>query len=123
MVATKRHCGLIAMVTVGDEQLLILHQFHDARDWQELPHPMERVDLAEWIAVQHEDGLEMRMGVLEQLHAILLRTRQRLLMTKHDACGVLLHLPEREEALAYQPLASVWHDELLEVREHSRLGI
>ena len=81
------------------------------------------VDGARRIGVQHEDRFEVSVRVLEQFHAVLLRTGEGLLVAEDDARRILFHLAEGDEALADQALAGIGHDEFLEVGEHAGFGI
>ena len=143
VVALEGHGGLIAVVAVGDEQLLVRHQLLDCCRGADLPHAVDgavlvgdlgdgrrggglieqRVDGARGVRVQHEDRFEVRVGVLEQLHAVLLGTGEGLLVAEDDARRILFHLAERDEAFADQALAGIGHDEFLEVGEHAGFGI
>ena len=67
----------------------------------------QRVDFARRVRVEHEELAEMRVSVAQQFQAVLLRTRERLLVPVHDAGRVFLDRAERDEALAHQALAGV----------------
>ena len=143
VVAPEGHGGLVAVVAVGDEQLLVRHQLLDLRGGADLPHAVDGavlvgdfgdgrrggglieqgVDGAGRVGVQHEDGFEVGVGVLEQFHAVLLGTGEGLLVAEDDARGVVFHLAEGDEALADQALAGIGDDEFLEVGEHAGFGI
>ena len=143
MVAAEGHGGLVAMMAVGDQQLLVGHQLLDV-----LPAPIfhmrwmapyssvtsamggesgglieQIVDRARRIGVQHEDRFEVSVGVLEQFHAVLLGTGEGLLVAEDDARRILFHLAERDEALADQSLAGIGDDEFLEIGEHAGFGV
>ena len=135
--------GLVAVVAVGDQQLLVRHQLLDARRVGDLPEAVhgavlvgdlgqrrgcgrlveQRVDGAVGVGVQHEELAEVRVGVAQQLQAVLLGPGERLLVAVDDAGGVVLDAAERDEALAHQALAGIGHREFLEVGEHAGLGI
>ena len=121
----ERQRGLVAMVAVGDQQLLVRHQLLHARRVRDLPDAVDRavlvgdlgdgsglrglveqrVDRARRVGVQHEELPEMGVRVAQQLQPVLLRPGERLLVPVDHARGILLHRAERDEALAHQPLA------------------
>ena len=143
MFAAEGHGGLIAMMAVGDEQLLVGHELLNLGARRAIfqmrwmaPYssvtsamggagrPVEQgVDGARRVGVQHEDGFEVGVGVLEQFHAVLLGTGEGLLVAEDDARGIFFHLAEGDEALADQALAGIGDDEFLEVGEHAGFGV
>ena len=143
VVAPEGHGGFVAVVAVGDEQLLVGHQLLDLRGGGDLPHAVDGavlvgdfgdgrrggglieqgVDGAGRVGIQHEDGFEVGVGVLEQFHAVLLGTGEGLLVAEDDARRVFFHLAEGDEALADEALAGIGDDEFLEVGEHAGFGV
>ena len=143
VVAAEGHGGFVAVVAVGDEQFLVRHELLDLGGGADLPHAVDGavlvgdfgdgrrggglieqgVDGAGRVGIEHEDGFEVGVGVLEQLHAVLLGTGEGLLVAEDDARGVVFHLAEGDEALADEALAGIGNDEFLEVGEHAGFGI
>ncbi len=137
---------LVAVMAVGDEQLLRAHQLLEARDPRRvgyLPQPVlglvlvgdarqrlgargvlqDAIDLAFGIRIEHEELAEMGVAVAQQREPVLLRTRERLLVAVDDALRIILHRAQPDEAFAHQPLAGIGIGELLKVREQRRLGL
>src|SRR6266849_4818805 len=97
ILVAKRERGLVAMMTIGDEQFLIGHQSPDSGDasWiGDTPESMlgailvgyggvgrpfrdlveHAIDLALRIGIEHEELLKMSARMTQQFQAILLRT-------------------------------------------------
>ncbi len=109
MILRIRERRLIAVMPVGDQQLLVAHQRLDhghVRRRGDRPHAMpglilvehvqnrraflrgcqQRVDGARRVRVQHENLAKVRAGVIQQFAAVFLGTGQRLLMPIDDVC-------------------------------------
>ena len=112
--------GLVAVVAVGDDQLLVGHgrgQQVDGRRIADLPQPVQHavlvgdlgvggpgavvqnlLDAAGRVGVEHEDLPEMRVRGLEQVEPVALGLAERLLVAEDHLLGVLVQLAEGDEA-------------------------
>ncbi len=137
---------LVAVVAVGDQDLLVGEQAHQARDRRRLAQPPEAMpdavggrgverrlrrrravdELARGavgVAVEAEDRRDLRVGRPQQLEAILLRPRQRLLVRQHHPPLERLEPHGREEpAPREDPARRLRQRELLLVDVERRLA-
>ncbi len=135
--------GFVAVVAVGDEQLLVRHQLADALAAGNLPHAVygavlvghlgqrrrpggfieQGVHGAGGVGIEHEDLAEVGVGVAQQLEAVLLGAGEGLLVAVNHAGGIVLHRSQRDEAFAHQVLAGVGDGEFLEIGEDAGLRV
>ena len=129
--------GLVAMMAVGDDELLVLHpaadQF-DGRGIANAPHAVlhvvlvghanigrarrgqNRFDFELRVAIRHEDLAEVRMGGQQQVVAIDFGAGERLLVPMHDPGVVLFDLAQGDQAAALGHLGGrAWKRKTLRV--------
>ena len=138
--------GLVAVVSIGDDQFLRRHFADDAGNYgrvEERPEAMKHavfvarldrrdgtgrggeqgVDAALGIGVQHEELAGVRARVAKQLEAIDLGTRQRLLVAEDDAGGVVFDAAQGDEAAAGAALGAARHGVFLRINVDAGCGI
>ena len=143
ILVAERQRGFVAVVAIGDEQLLIAHEPLDLSGVRAFPNAVDgavlvfdfgqrrgagrlveqRVHRAGRVRIEHEKLTEVGVGGAQQFEAVLLRTGERLLMTVHHAGGIVLHRAQRDKPFAHQALSRVRNGELLEVRKHARFAV
>ena len=127
------------MVSVCDEQFLIAHQsLHSRRNRGigDAPQQVFRivlisdldighglryfvqqpVDRAFAIRIQHEKLAEVRMRMAQNFAPVFLGAGKRLLVTVHNARGVIDYFAQSDEPLAHQAFAGIGNGEYLKVR-------
>ena len=122
--------SLVAVVTVGDQQLAVGEGLGDAVG-REPPEP-GAVDLEVGLAlgplgrrrafVEEEERLELGVHLAQQPQSALLRPAVRALVRQHDAVLVRLGLERRDESLT-RARDSVWADVVLREPPEARLGL
>src|SRR6058998_1624711 len=81
----------------------------------------DAVDLTLRVGIKHEELLEVRARVTQQLQAILFGPGKRLLVPVHSACRVILYRAEADESLAHKVLPRIGDTKLLKVSEQARI--
>ena len=131
--------GFIAMVAVGDDELLVVHGGDEEADGGGVGDAPEAVkdavfvgdlgfggavlvveDLfhaAGGIGVEHEDLAEVGMGGFEQVEAVALGLGQGLLMAEDNAIGVVMEAAEGDKAAAFLDYVAARNFEALGIGE------
>ena len=112
--------GLVAVMAVGDDELLVGHGGGEQADGGRIADAPEAVQnavlvgdfgvggtaavvenllhAAGRVGVEHEDLAEVRVGGLEQVEAVAFGLGERLLVAEDDLLGVLVELAEGDKA-------------------------
>src|SRR5688572_11050252 len=80
----------------------------------------QAVNLLIEVLIQHEDLLEVRPRMPQQLESILFRSAQRTLVWKHNLIPVIFEPAQGDEPLANSSLLLSWNTEPLEIDEDGR---
>ncbi len=114
-----RERRLVAVVTIGDDQLLILHrpqQYIDGAHVADLPHAVGHAELIGYfdlggrgageedffrsqrrVRIEHEDLSKMRPGGAQQVQPVRLGLGKRLFVAEHYLCAVVAHLAQPDK--------------------------
>jgi hypothetical protein len=113
--------GLVAMMAVGDDELLVGHrggQQADGRRVADRHRVQDAVLIGDFgfggavavvenllhaaggVGVEHEDLAEVRVGGLQQVKPVALGLGEGLLVAEDDLLGVVVELAESDEAAA-----------------------
>ncbi len=114
---------LVAVVSIGDDELLIIHRRLNLLNGcrvRNLPQTVDdlifvpyfhvgraillqcRIDCVRPVAIEHEDLAEMRLRCAQQIQTIGLRFAERLLVAEDDLLVVVLKLSRGNKPSAFQ---------------------
>ena len=137
---------LVAMMPIGDHELLRRHRRFDSPDRVRIGHRPEpvqhveliahldrgissrdifeqRLNLSRLLVVQHEKLPRLRPRMTQQLDAVSFRRRKRPLVREHHPRAVIFHAPQRNKPDARPPRLRPRHQIILRVDVNRRRPI